>query len=437
MVKVFSILKNKAFQYSFLLFIAFICVALLFRDQSFAKENKVVTIEYWNVNSESFGGAAVRELVNKFNQTHPNIKVVAKFQPNMYLGLIQNLQTAIAGGNIPDVAQIGYNFMIYTTDSLPHYPIYKAIQNDRNGKNFISHFPANILKLTEVNGKLEGMPYSVSDPVLYYNKELFERAGIKQPPKTWEEVVRDAKLIKEKTGNYGIYIQEPADNWAQQALIESNGVKILTKEGRTWKAAFNSPQATEAYTLYANMVKNGLALHTPWDQGMQAFVAGKVAMAITTIAKRNYVESNAKFKVGTAMFPSFPGKRLKVPAGGNALFIFSKDPEKQRAAWEFIKFLESPEALTIWTKGTGYLPPRTDILSNPNYLKPFMDSNPLMKAAVDEFPYVVPWVSFPGNNGLQCEQVMLDAREAILSGKATPAGALNAAVRKINSLIQN
>jgi len=439
--KFFSILKNKVLQYSILAFVVIFCAALLVSNTLLPKttenpENKVVTIEYWHVNSESFGGEAVRQLVDKFNETHKDIKVVAKFQPNMYLGLMQNLQAAISSGNMPDVAQIGYNFMIYTTNSLPHYPIYKAIQDDKDGKDFISHFPSNILKLGEVNNKLEGMPYSISDPVLYYNKDLLAKVGIEQAPQNWEEVVKVAKLIKDKTGNYGLYIQEPADNWAQQALIESNGGRILSKEGNTWKATFNSPGALDAYSLYANMVKDGLALHAPWDQGTQAFVAGKVAMTITTIAKRNYIENNAKFKVGTAMFPEFSGKKRMVPAGGNALFIFSKDPVKQRAAWEFIKFLESPEALTIWTKGTGYLPPRSDVLSDANYLKPFMDSNPLMRAAVEEFPDIVPWVSFPGNNGLQCEQVMVDAREAILSGKADPKSALDNAVNKVNDLIK-
>jgi len=416
--------------------LSFVFVTLFILLVNLTTYAKVITIEYWHVNSNNFGGPAVKEIVDKFNQTHRNIKVIAVYQPNMYLGLMQNLQSAISAGNPPDVAQIGYQFLLYATDNLPHYPIYKAIASDRDGKKFISHFEPNILKLGEVNGKLEDMPYALSDPVLYYNKDMLREVGIKQPPHTWAQLLNDARLIKEKTGNYGLYIQEPADNWAQQAILESNGAKMLTKEGNSWKATFNSPQAVEAYTMYANMVKNGLALHAPWDQGMQAFVAGKVAMAITTIARANYVEHNAKFSVGTAMFPTFGGKKLRVPAGGNALFIFSKNPEKQKAAWEFIKFLESPEALTIWVKGTGYLPPRKDILNDPRYLKPFMESNPLMEAAVKEFPYIVPWVSFPGNNGLQCEQVLLDAREAILSGKETPKKALDSAVDKINSLIK-
>lgn len=80
---------------------------------------KVTTIEYWHVNSENFGGQTVRDLVQKFNEQHPDIKVVEKFQPNMYLGLMQNLQAALAGGHPPAVAQIGYNYLDYATANLP------------------------------------------------------------------------------------------------------------------------------------------------------------------------------------------------------------------------------------------------------------------------------------------------------------------------------
>ncbi|OAT82393.1 glycerol-3-phosphate ABC transporter substrate-binding protein [Desulfotomaculum copahuensis] len=396
----------------------------------------VTTIEYWHVNSESFGGQAVRDLVNEFNRTHPDVKVVDKFQPNMYLGLMQNLQAAIAGGHPPAVAQIGYNFLEYATANLPHQTVDDAAGQDKDGRAFLNDFRSNILDLGRVNGKLEGMPYSISDPVLYYNSDLFSRAGINGPPRTWDEVRRDARLIKEKTGNYGLYVQEPSDNWAQQAMMESNGAKVLTKKDGRATATFDSAAAVDAYQLMADMVlKDKTALHAPWDQGTQAFISGKVGMTVTTIAKRNYIESNAKFKVATVPFPTFGEKPRRVPAGGNALFIFARDPQQQKAAWEFIKYLESPAALTVWTKGTGYLPPRSGVLDDPKYLKPFMDANPLMKAAVDELPDLVPWVSFPGNNGLQCEQAMLDARDAILGGRQTPAGALHAAAEKVNQLI--
>lgn len=74
-----------------------------------------------------------------------------------------------------------------------------------------------------------GIPYSLSNPVLYINKDILREAGLAENgPATWQEVSEFAKTIKEKTGKYGFYMQEPADFWAQQGLIESSGAKMLT-----------------------------------------------------------------------------------------------------------------------------------------------------------------------------------------------------------------
>ena len=67
---------------------------------------KKVQIEYWHVASESFGGQTVKELVKDFNEKHPDIEVVEKYNPDMYKGLTQNLQAAIASGKNPDVVQM-------------------------------------------------------------------------------------------------------------------------------------------------------------------------------------------------------------------------------------------------------------------------------------------------------------------------------------------
>ncbi|OIQ52930.1 glycerol-3-phosphate transporter periplasmic binding protein [Moorella thermoacetica] len=101
---------------------------------------KVTTIEYWHVNTENFGGPAIRELIQKFNEKHQDIKVVEKFQPGSYAGLMKNLQAAIAAGNPPAVAQIGYNFLDYATANFPHLPVEDAVKKDPGGQAFLNNF---------------------------------------------------------------------------------------------------------------------------------------------------------------------------------------------------------------------------------------------------------------------------------------------------------
>ena len=229
-----------------------------------ADNGKKVQIEYWHVAAESFGGATVKELVADFNKTHPNIEVTAKYNPDMYKGLTQNLQAAIASGKNPDVVQMGYSFLNYAAENLQYTDLNKAFK-EAGDENFMKdNFLPNVLNLAQTeDGKQIGLPYSVSVPVLYYNPEIFAKAGLdaNNPPKTWDEVSKAAKQIKDKTGNMGFFMQEYADNWAQQGLIESNGGQMLKKVNGKVQAGFDSPEAAQAYQLLADMVKNGSGLH--------------------------------------------------------------------------------------------------------------------------------------------------------------------------------
>ncbi|WP_084574159.1 extracellular solute-binding protein [Thermoanaerobacter kivui] len=182
------------------------------------------------------------------------------------------------------------------------------------------------------------------------------------------------------------------------------------------------------------MAKDGLLLHATQKEGQQAFLSGKLAMIVQTIGLQKYFRDSANFEIKTAPFPEFKGKPRKVPAGGNTLSIFATRPEERKAAWEFIKFLNAPEALMKWVKGTGYLPHRKEMLEDKNFLDSFIKENPLVKAAIEVLPDVVPWPSFTGGNSLEVEKVRIDTTNAILSGKVSAEKGLKEAVSKINNL---
>lgn len=407
-------------------------------DSKQADSGKKVQIEYWHVAAESFGGATVKELVADFNKKHPNIEVVAKYNPDMYKGLTQNLQAAMASGKNPDVVQMGYSYLNYAAENFKYTDLNDAFKQAGDPNFMKDNFLPNVLELAQTDdGKQIGLPYSVSVPVLYYNPEIFAAAGLdpENPPKNWKEVAEDAKIIKEKTGNMGFFMQEYADNWTQQALIESNGGAMLKKVDGKTVAAFDTPEAAEAYQVIADMVKDGSGLHATNEEGFQAYLSGKLGMVCTTIGKRANFEKSAKFPVKAAPFPVFEGKELKVPAGGNFLMIFSKDKEKEKAAVEFIKYLESPEALAKWSTGTGYLPPRKGVAEDPSGFKKIVDENKNIQTALAMMPKVVKWASFPGANGLQAEQLLIDARDIILSGKQSATDALHETAEKINKLL--
>lgn len=118
------------------------------------------------------------------------------------------------------------------------------------------------------------------------------------------------------------------------------------------------------------------------------------------------------------------------------LAITAKDEEQKKAGWEFMKFLYSIESVAKWTEGTGYVPPRKDVAEAENGLKDFLAENEMMNAAIEQMDGVVPWTSFPGDAGLQAEQLLLDVRDQILGGSISVEDGLKATEQQINKLLQ-
>lgn len=396
-----------------------------------------VKIEYWHVNAETQGGKTVEELVKQFNAQSKDVEVVARYNPDMYKGLMQNLQAEVATGKSPAVVQIGWAFLDYFSNNFSYVEPQKLVDSFYpDDKTFLQEkFLPNIMGLAKNSkGSQVGIPYSLSTPVLYINRDLLRQAGLDENgPKTWEELIVFANTIKEKTGKYGFYMQEPADNWAQQALMESNGARMITNG----KASFASEEGIQAFEAYTDMVtKTKSALHISWGEGVQSFIDGNVGMLYTTIAQRANVQKGAKFDVAAIPSPAWKGKPARLPAGGCFLAITAKSAAEQKAAWEFVKFLYSVESMAAWTKGTGYVPPRKDVADAENGLKSFLAENKMMTAATSQMEGVVPWTSFPGDAGLQAEQLLLDVRDRILNGSISAREGLLQTQAKINELLK-
>ena len=397
-------------------------------------------IEYWHCNAETQGGLVVDELVKQFNESNDHIQVVAKYNPDMYKGLMQNLQAEAAAGNSPALVQIGWAFLDYFSNNFSYVSPQEAIDKfDKEEAGFLQDkFLPNVLELAvNSEGSQVGIPYSLSNPVLYINKDILREAGLPEDgPTTWQEVSEFAKTVKEKTGKYGFYMQKPADFWAQQGLIESSGAKMLTTNAEGKKeAAFATEDGIEAMQLMADMVKDQTALHISWEEGCQSFIDGNCAMLYTTIARRASVQKGAQFDAATVKSPLWNDKERMVPAGGCFLAITAQGDDQVKAAWEFEKFLYSVESMAAWTEGTGYVPPRKDVAGAENGLKTFLAENKMMNAAIEQMDGVVPWTAFPGDAGLQAEQMLLDMRDQILGGQVTAEQGMKATQDAINQLL--
>ncbi|MBV8601507.1 MAG: ABC transporter substrate-binding protein [Candidatus Eremiobacteraeota bacterium] len=401
-----------------------------------AQGSAPVTIEYWHINSESFGGPTVRKFVAEFERANPGIHVVERFQQNSYSGLLQNLQRRLAAGDPPDVTQFGDPYIFYAIDNLAdRFTPLADLVAKYGPKNFFSNFPPNVLALGQANGKQVAVPYSTSNIVLYYNADMFRAAGLdpNRPPETWPQWITAARQIKTKTGKPGLYLHILDDNWGFQAMFESNGAQLYRCQAGVVRAGFDEPGAIQALKFWQAGVKDGIFLNALYEQGRQGFLNQQNATFMGTIATRGYFQDNAKFDVRGTLFPSWPGHKRRLPAGGNLLFVFSKDPAKQAASMKWIAFLESPKNFAEWTKATGYLPlPKGTV----DQLGDWLNQNAIERVAIAQIPYVVNDVSFPGPNGLQAMHVLFDAVQGALNG-ADAEAALHGAAQQVNGLLGN
>ncbi len=398
-------------------------------------QNTITTIGYWNINTEAFGAPAVRELIAGFEKANPNIKIEARAQVR-YTELLQNTQAAIAGGNPPEVVQVGYLFTNYVAENLPFQEIRKlAAQN--GGTRHLETFPKSVFSLGTVGADLVGLPYSLSNMIGYVNTDLAKKAGldVNKLPNTWEAWRKLAPDIKAKTGKYAISMGYNDDNWSIEGLISSNGGNLLECQNGMQKAVFDSPQGAAALQLWADLVKNGTWLNANYQQGEQAFLAGETLVHFTTIASRANYQKNAKFELRGIGYPRFGAKPVRIPGGGNVLVSFAKDPAKQSAAWKFIQYLTSGTGFTTWTKGTGYVPLLPSLSLDSRYLKDFIAQNPIQQVGIKQLGNTIRWTSFPGSNGLAAGQALFKGVQQALSGQASADVALKNAALEVNRLI--
>ncbi len=401
------------------------------------------TVKYININSESMGAAEVQGLVDTFNETNDkNITVEFNFVSSAYPEIAAEVQSYLAAGQDVGVVQVGYSYINYFAENFPQMQdINEVIKTYAPGDEAFlteTYEPAVLDLGYALNGKLAGLAYGMSTPILYINMDMCKEAGldVANPPKTWEDVQVWARAIKDKTGNYGIGISNANDTYSIIPMFLSAGMDSVVKDNGdgTYAASLYTDEAVGAWTLLQDMQKEGIFLQATLDEGNAAFAGGSLGMFLSTSGRSKYFAENSNFEMMTVMQPAFGEKELKVCTGGNVLSIIAQDEAQIKASWEFMKFLLQPENIATWVQATGYLPPTMNSADNET-LQAYMAENELLKAAVEERAYAAQWTSWPGKNGLQVDQYLVNMRDAILGNGEDVTTAIQTAEKDINALL--
>jgi len=325
-------------------------------------------LEFWYAYPNLFD-RVVEELVARFQRANPDVIVQPAAVGKDYEEITQKIQTRIFAGNPPALALHGFTYARYFAEQTPIVPLQEFIDRDREFDR--RDFPEAMLSLGRFGGKIAALPFAVSTPILYYNADLFRKAGLdpRKPPETWAELEQAAqRLTIPSEGQHGIWFHwNITGNWLFQAMVSCAGGHMVAPDEK--RVTFNEAPGIRALTFWVDLVKKGsMPRISAFAPAEASFAAGKIGMFVTSTAFLAQLErsTQGRFELGTGLFPRDTERR--VPAGGNAVFVFAKDKPKQEAAWRFVKWITSAEGTTIMSKGTGYMPVRKSVLEDPKLM---------------------------------------------------------------------
>ena len=263
------------------------------------------------------------------------------------------------GADLVQVYEIGTRFMIESGWIVPMQSMVNADEYDT------SVLESNLAAYYTINDMLYSMPFNSSTPLMYYNKDMFDAAGITEIPDSLESIAQIGdKLLDsgaQEVMSLGIY------GWFFEQFIGKQGLEYANNgNGRTEAAtavAFDeNGAAANILNEWKNLYDLGYAPNVGkgGDAGLADFSAGKSAITLGSTASLKQIlqDVDGKFEVGTAYFPKVKSTdEGGVSIGGASLWALdNNDPKKLRATWEFVKFLISPESQAFWNAETGYFP---------------------------------------------------------------------------------
>ena len=406
-----------------------------------ASEVDKTTISFWH-SMGGVNGQAIDTLVQKFNDENEyGITVEAEYQGSYddALNKLKSAQIGNMGADLVQVYEIGTRFMIESGWIVPMQSMVNADEYDT------SVLESNLAAYYTINDMLYSMPFNSSTPLMYYNKDMFDAAGITEIPDSLESIAQIGdKLLDsgaQEVMSLGIY------GWFFEQFIGKQGLEYANNgNGRTEAAtavAFDeNGAAANILNEWKNLYDLGYAptVGKGGDAGLAHFSAGKSAITLGSTASLKQIlqDVDGKFEVGTAYFPKVKSTdEGGVSIGGASLWALdNNDPKKLRATWEFVKFLISPESQAFWNAETGYFPVNVDA-HDEDVFKENIEKYPQFETAIDQLHDSAPQYAGALLSVFSEARAIVESEiESMLNGNETVDEAVDSMASQINDAIE-
>jgi len=338
-----------------------------------------VTISYaiWDNNQLP----AHQQIIAAFEAKNPNIKVTVEVVP--WGDYWTKLLTAVSGGEAYDTFWMnGPNFPVYASKG-----VLMDLQDRITQDNIdMTKYPESLVKLYSYKDHVYGLPKDFDTIGLFYNKDLFDKAGVAYPTGdwTWDDLAKAAEQLSDPAnGVWGLAV--PGEQTGYWNFVYQNGGALLAPDGNS--VMVDQPADCEAITFLYDTMKAGYmpdaATTASMDQNTQLFPGGKIAM-ITAGSWAAKSFSTADFQLGVAPLPKKVKQATIIHGLSNVVWSGTKHPEE---AWTFVKFLGSEEAANILAESGTVIPAYQGMQDKWVKSMPNLD----LKVFIDAITYSVPY----------------------------------------------
>lgn len=324
---------------------AFAAAGLPVRAQS---SNATITISSVWGNDSPFQG-----VVDAFNAAGLGVTATNRFDGN-YEESTAKAVTSIAAGRAPDLMVTGWKFGYFAKRTLGARDL-RSIDEARVNA-IIGNFQPSVRPLVTIDDALIGLPWAMSTPVTWINRDLWRAAGLNDDipmdvTHDWlmEQAAAIDAALKGKHASYASALDLSNNEWTSQAYIQNAGGWLLDPNGTL---ALDSAEAAAGMTAFADPAWRGLWMPVDGKAQLNAFTSQALAITTTSSVYAPLMNKQS-FDIVARQFPRL-GNARRMNSGGNFLAVYTPNAEKAQAALTFLEFAASKAGQEIWSK-VGYL----------------------------------------------------------------------------------
>jgi len=428
-----------------MMLMALVILAVFAADQVFAKP---IEIQWWHA-MRGARGETLKKIVDAFNASQKDYVVVETNKGNYD----ETVNAGVAAYRAKKHPHILQSFEVGTLTMMLSgaiYPVYKLMADQGYTIDWSSYLQPVLSYYVDENENLLSMPFNSSTPVMYYNVDLFKKAGIDLPsktePLTWDQMGDITTKLVAAGVKKGM-----VTSWQSWTQVENYSAvhdlafasKANGYEGLDCELQINNAQVVNHLTRLKDwMADNRFSYEGQKYQGPQAaFVGGDAAILMESISGIGNVKKNAKFAWNLAPLPVEAS--MKEPQnsiiGGASLWVMKGHPKKDyKGVAAFMDFLAQNDMQELWHMETGYFPITITAYEDLKK-KGYFEENPYQEVGILQMTRRKPTKNSRGlrlGYFVQIRNIINEEMELLWNGSKTPQQAMDDAVSRSNDKLR-